>query len=874
MSSVKIISLNTRGTLKKYEKIITEIKNNDIIMLQEQHIDKNANIIKRFEQDTNCHIFYTTNEINKLSIITLAKKSTFETKIEEEIIIKGRALNIIITENGKKYNIVNIYAPAKQGERLNFFAKLYDKIKQMNNIILGGDLNVVLKKEDTNGILIEKNYMRFVNYMINNMSLIDPHENINNTTIKYTFTASNKKIRKRLDRYLISNILRNRIKNYTIQPNSFSDHDAIKLEIDMGKRKKWGRGTWKLNCEILNNQNYNEYITEIIRIEIEKKNNYPSQSKWWDNLKLKIKKETITFCIKTSKMKDKNTNILKTEIIKVQSEIDRDINIDKNIEYMGNLKERLNNIEDEKLRGAKIRAKIVDIEEGGKSTRYFFSKESARGTRKQIRTLIDKHNKTLDKEEDIMTETKSFYTDLYKTENIDKEQMHKYLETVTDRIEPQDLEDINNFITESEIKTALKEMKKNRSPGEDGLTKEFYEKFDFLLIDEIGILLNNIIWEHKIPDSQKNAIVTLIYKKGDHRHLKNWRPVSLLNVDYKLLSKILANRMKKFIHKIVPENQKCGVKDRNITDILIIIDSIIENFENSQQGAAIMTLDQEKAFDRINHAFLFGLLTKLGFEGNIKIWIEAMYTNITSQIEINGKLTSKILVERSVRQGCPLSMILFVLTTIPLINMIETNVDIKGIKTMYNNEIKILAYADDTTICISDIKSILKTIEIYNIHASASESKLNSAKTEILKLGNWKNKKPLEEYKKYVKEEIKVLGGNFCSKKSNSGKINWEMKIEKIKKLIQSFEKRNLSIVGKVLLANTMLLSQIWHLAAILPLELKYIHKINKLINIWINGKNGENIHTLLTKSKEQGGLGLIDLEKRIKSIKQNLCIS
>ena len=80
MSSVKIISLNTRGTLKKYEKIITEIKNNDIIMLQEQHIDKNANIIKRFEQDTNCHIFYTTNEINKLSIITLAKKAPLKQK--------------------------------------------------------------------------------------------------------------------------------------------------------------------------------------------------------------------------------------------------------------------------------------------------------------------------------------------------------------------------------------------------------------------------------------------------------------------------------------------------------------------------------------------------------------------------------------------------------------------------------------------------------------------------------------------------------------------------------------------------------------------------------------------------------------------------
>ena len=88
--------------------------------------------------------------------------------------------------------------------------------------------------------------------------------------------------------------------------------------------------------------------------------------------------------------------------------------------------------------------------------------------------------------------------------------------------------------------------------------------------------------------------------------------MSLLNVDYKILSKILANRMKKCLHKIVPENQKCGVKNRNITDILIIIDSIIESYENSEQCAAIMTLDQEKAFGRINHAQILTLFHHFG----------------------------------------------------------------------------------------------------------------------------------------------------------------------------------------------------------------------------------------------------------------------
>ena len=78
-------------------------------------------------------------------------------------------------------------------------------------------------------------------------------------------------------------------------------------------------------------------------------------------------------------------------------------------------------------------------------------------------------------------------------------------------------------------------------------SKVFYILFKKKLSEELAILLNNIIWTGEMPLSQKNAIVTLIYKKGDHRNLKNWRPVSLFNTDYKKQSKILTNRMKSIL---------------------------------------------------------------------------------------------------------------------------------------------------------------------------------------------------------------------------------------------------------------------------------------------------------------------------------------
>ena len=109
-------------------------------------------------------------------------------------------------------------------------------------------------------------------------------------------------------------------------------------------------------------------------------------------------------------------------------------------------------------------------------------------------------------------------------------------------------------------------MAKEKSPGEDGLPKEFYHKFQDILIPELCELYNNIVLSGKQPISQKNAVIKLLYKKGDHRKLKNWRPVSLLNVDYKILSKIMANRLKLVLENIIPSEQKCGIPNRKMIE--------------------------------------------------------------------------------------------------------------------------------------------------------------------------------------------------------------------------------------------------------------------------------------------------------------------
>ena len=208
-----------------------------------------------------------------------------------------------------------------------------------------------------------------------------------------------------------------------------------------------------------------------------------------------------------------------------------------------------------------------------------------------------------------------------------------------------------------------------------------------VLIDLLHELYNNIGITGNMPESQRNAIIVLLFKKGDHRLLKNWRPVSLLNVDYKILSKIMTNRLSKVMSKLIPIEQKCGVQGRQMTDIIRNLDTISEDMNTT--GGFLICLDQEKAFDRINHEYMFMILEKMGFSGRFLKTVSAMYNRITSQVNINGALTNKISIQRSIRQGCAFSMLLFVLVSVPLIEMIKDSKEISGYTTIRISNLEI-----------------------------------------------------------------------------------------------------------------------------------------------------------------------------------------
>ena len=157
-------------------------------------------------------------------------------------------------------------------------------------------------------------------------------------------------------------------------------------------------------------------------------------------------------------------------------------------------------------------------------------------------------------------------------------------------------------------------------------------------------------------------MITLLEKKGkDKRYIESWRPISLINVEVKIASKALAKRLESILPEIVHHNQNGFIKGKSIFDAVRTVDDILELAETTNRSGILVAIDFEKAFDSLDHSFLFKVLEKFNFGLYFLQWIKTFYTDISSCVLNNGFATDLFCVQRGVRQGDQLSPLLFLL---------------------------------------------------------------------------------------------------------------------------------------------------------------------------------------------------------------------
>lgn len=207
-------------------------------------------------------------------------------------------------------------------------------------------------------------------------------------------------------------------------------------------------------------------------------------------------------------------------------------------------------------------------------------------------------------------------------------------------------------------------MKNSKSPGIGSLTSEFLKHFWVDIRKLLYKAFLECIQKSSLSPTMKTGLINLLHKpKKDLLMLDNWRPVTLLCNDYKLLALVYANRLKQILGKLVEEYQSAFIKGRYIHNHIRLILDMIDYQSYIKSDSFVLFIDFFKAFDTVEHKFIFTVLKKFGFgEGFCKV-IKMFYNYIYSYISLNPGMTPKIRILCGIRQGCPISPKLLILCT-------------------------------------------------------------------------------------------------------------------------------------------------------------------------------------------------------------------
>ena len=245
--------------------------------------------------------------------------------------------------------------------------------------------------------------------------------------------------------------------------------------------------------------------------------------------------------------------------------------------------------------------------------------------------------------------------------------------------------------------------------------------------------LNYAYENGELSITQRLGIITLL-PKGDKpkQFLKNWRPITLLNITYKLASACIAERIKNILPDLINDDQKGFMKGRYIGENIRLLYDLIFYTKLRKKPGMLLLIDFEKAFDSVSHKFVFKALNFLNFGPSIMKWIKLFYSNCMSSVLVNGNATKQFKLGRGCRQGDPLSPYIFLICAEMLGCLIRKNQSISGI-VIDNIECKISQYADDSTVILDGSnRSLLQTLKTLDLFERLSGLKVNEEKTNVV----------------------------------------------------------------------------------------------------------------------------------------------
>lgn len=416
----------------------------------------------------------------------------------------------------------------------------------------------------------------------------------------------------------------------------------------------------------------------------------------------------------------------------------------------------------ERVKGALVRSRFLQLKDMDAPSSFFFNLERNAVQRKQMACLKLPGGRLTADQNEMRAHAIDFYTSLFKAEPCSAENRKELLESLP-QLSSEERAALDCGLTLEELTMAINQMPSGRAPGIDGLSTNFYKRFWNIIGTDLHEVVQECFRTGSLPVSCQRAVLSLLPKKGDLTLLKNWRPVALLCTDYRVLSRALSNRLNDFLGKNVSTDQSYCVPERSIMDNIFLIRDVLDLCKIYNVNVGIVSLDQEKAFDRVDHSYLFAALRGFGFGDGFLSWVSLLYSGAQCMVKMGAGLSRPIPVQRGIRQGCPISGQLYSLAIEPLLCRLRERLiglSFPGIVSVPRGLPTVSAYADDVNVFVSsqdDVKCLQDTLCACE---NASSARVNWAKSEALLIGQWRDQAvpSLPGGLSWGKEGLNVLG--------------------------------------------------------------------------------------------------------------------
>jgi hypothetical protein len=837
-------------------------------------------------------------------------------------LVPGRAMLVTLPWHGDEVlRILAIYAPNQAGENKYFWEGLkctWEQLSLPKPDILLGDFNLV---EDAIDRLPshcdDASAVAALRGLKHSMNLIDGWRCINRTSKAYTYTSRSNGAHSRIDRiYASASVIKNSANWVTDTPGAFdTDHRMVSMQIVHAKVPFIGKGRYAMPAHLCKDKAFMRKALKLAK-DLERDcqaTSGESRGTPQGNRQLLFKKFTDEI-VGLAKQRGKDTapriDKLIIELEKRLSAVvnERDSPQEDRAARALEITEKIAKLAGERHQSTRVAAAARNHLEGEVISRYWSGINANRKPRDIVTKLRNTKSGGSDSREFIDTSkgmaslTRDYHNDLQKDgdeeagdETYRNNTFKPVLENVERRLDQRDKAELAKYVTEDLVRQAISEAANGKAAGMSGIPSEFWKHLSFLYemskttdsptcnIARVLSWVYRDIEEFGVQEGTDFSLGWLcpIFKKKDRYCVENYRPITVLNSEYKIFTKALSIRLSQSVGSIVHEDQAGFIRGRSIFNQVKLAKLIIPYAEATKKCGALVALDQEKAYDKIAHDYLWATLRKFNLPEHFVRTLQHLYKGAETLVIINGVLSDRYTVTRGVRQGDPLSCLLFDIAIEPLACMLR-NSHLKGMQVAGCEE-RILAslFADDTSVVLGHEDKYEDLEDILLTWTKASRGRFNIPKTVIIPIGTLEYRqrvratRRLNETHKIISDEIHIaeegepvrLLGAWIGNGINNADP-WGPVLEKVERNLVRWAKGHPSPEGRRLIVQMVVAGMTQYLTKVQGMPPEIEKELTKRVQtyVWDDRRPTVNAPTM-SGPITAGGKKILDIKARNDAI-------